>query len=426
MMLSKNVSTAQPKQFCGVFSKPSAPHPNSAIVAYDRFGNAYMASELLPSGFEVLDGEIPATLEFSEDGCQEVCLILSAPESAPSVDAAVSLSRCGEVLLDETIPLQPDETSCFACEDCPSGNIVGAPGQATLLTDVLASGALPADGQFVQACVYGTLVINEDYYLYQSKLLMQPGARIVVENGRELILTLCELTGCGNMWRGIEVEEGGALAMKAYNYLADAQYAVYAHAAAPGEPVPYIAVEGNTFAGNFITHSRGGIFASNNSAGAITIGGASPALRNTLEDVEIGILANATDAKGFVNIANNDVGTQAGALGIGIWLAGNRAEAEVRGNVIEVGQAGSGIGLWYSRSVEAADNTVKLLSAAQAAAGIYLQGAAQCTVKDNTIGGAGAGGDNNGIHIFSSPDNAYCCNTIDNTRHGASDECRYI
>ncbi|MCO6493294.1 MAG: hypothetical protein J5I98_33040, partial [Phaeodactylibacter sp.] len=86
---------------------------------------------------------------------------------------------------------------------------------------------------------------------------MQPGARIVVKNGRELILTLCELTGCGNMWRGIEVEEGGALAMKAYNYLADAQYAVYAHAAAP-EPVPYIAVEGNTFAGNFVGIYMGG------------------------------------------------------------------------------------------------------------------------------------------------------------------------
>ncbi|MCB0596821.1 MAG: right-handed parallel beta-helix repeat-containing protein [Lewinellaceae bacterium] len=476
-------------------------------------------------------------------------------------------NACGSDVETATITVT-DPTE--GCANSDASNTVGTPGGQTTITQALAQNILQASGTGQTICIAGDLVVEAltSYYFANSVVRMLEGARILVRDGGTLVLYNSFFHGCTAMWRGIEVEAGGHLTLKTNNRLDDAQYAIYVHAAAVGEPVKEVNVQSNYFidnfvgiymgsqnagvvnafiagndfqnaepllppfagqtatalglpeqngfslagiyvdrvatlfssqkntfsdlvsgivllnttgivsensfegmtahmdaypgyavagyalyrqsqrggmltaldntfsncdwgivngggsleaAGNFLAQTRGGIFAGNNRAGAISIGGDGSALINRLEVTEIGIMVNATDPAASVDIINNEVETafNGDGLGVGIWLVGNRAEAETRGNLVDVGQGGAGIGLLASQNASVDQNTVRLLSPAQAIAGISLGGGKACTITNNTIEGAGLSGDNNkGIEIFSSSDNAYCCNTIDNTRYG--------
>ncbi|MCO6490755.1 MAG: hypothetical protein J5I98_20225 [Phaeodactylibacter sp.] len=115
--------------------------------------------------------------------------------------------------------------------------------------------AIQLDNIFISDLCGDELTVT---YFSNSVVRMLEGARILVENGGALGMYNSFFHGCAAMWRGIEVEQGGILGMKANNRIDDAQYAVYAHAAAPGEPLPYIAVEGNFFVDNFVGIYMGG------------------------------------------------------------------------------------------------------------------------------------------------------------------------
>lgn len=124
--------------------------------------------------------------------------------------------------------------------------------QATFLSAAIANGELPdnfADG--VEACIEGTLIVNQDYSLNDVTFLMRPGSRILVETGKSLTTNESMFMGCDQMWRGMEVRQGGQLSMKSKNIVADAQYAIYIQPTA-GQPVTKVDIQGNDFVGNFV------------------------------------------------------------------------------------------------------------------------------------------------------------------------------
>jgi hypothetical protein len=141
--------------------------------------------------------------------------------------------------------------ACFECDDCP-GNTIGTPGQATLLSTLLAAGTVPPSGTPFEVCVEGVLVIDQPYNLQNSLLLMQPGAKVEVLEGATLAAAHSSLIGCDAMWRGIELMRGSGLKMGACT-VADAQYALYAHPSAQaGQPLSSIGVSSSLFDNNFV------------------------------------------------------------------------------------------------------------------------------------------------------------------------------
>jgi hypothetical protein len=207
----------------------------------------------LPEGFVILSDNIPAALEFLEDGCQEVCLtILNTTGIIPEEDPmlTVQVSQCGfpEEEEDLSLSMYP----CFDCADCNTGNTIGETGQSVLLSDLLQVEDLPANGVGIEACVEGRLKIDQDYNIIGSTLVMQQGSSIEVLEGVTLSVAGSQLFGCDKMWRGIEVQKGGKLKM-IDSRTAHAQYALYVHPSENShEPVSELTLFNNCFDNNFV------------------------------------------------------------------------------------------------------------------------------------------------------------------------------
>ena len=178
---------------------------------------------------------------------------------------------------------------------------------------------------------------------------------------------------------------------------------------------------GLTAYSNTISGAEYGIVGVVNQPNFIRIGDDNPSLANIVNSTTNGIWVSATDPNGQVDIIQNTVTTTDPANGEGIVLLFSKGEGEIRGNTVNIDEAGMGIGLLSSDNVRVVGNTVNLANAALADAGISLYGANQCVIQDNDISGAGiSGAQNEGIRISSSSGNTYCCNTVDNTRYGVS------
>lgn len=152
------------------------------------------------------------------------------------------------------------------CASCNGSNTVGAPGAQTTITEALGLGILQPAGTPQVICVAGDLAVEENtsYHFANSVVRMLEGARILVKKDGALAIHNSFFHGCSTMWRGIEVEKGGSLTLKTNNRIDDAQYAIYVHAAADGEPVPFVDVETNVFADNFV-----GIYMAGTAAGSV-------------------------------------------------------------------------------------------------------------------------------------------------------------
>ena len=65
--------------------------------------------------------------------------------------------------------------------------------------------------------VNGKLIIDEDYCLYNSHILMGSNSKIVIESGNTLTINSDNIVGCEEMWNGIIVESGGTLNLTGSN-----------------------------------------------------------------------------------------------------------------------------------------------------------------------------------------------------------------
>lgn len=205
----------------------------------------------IPEGFILVSGSATTLLDFFEESCQTVCLMLlnTEEQTNPEIEIPITVSQCSDVLDESEITLTLDD--CFACEDCTFSSI-GADEQTKLLSDVLDEEDLPLDGNNINVCIKGTLVIDQDYNMVNSIILMQPGSRILVEEGYVLSIVKTQLSGCDQIWRGIELEKGGDLKM-VESMVSDAQYAIYTHPAENGsQPLSELSIFDNAFLNNFV------------------------------------------------------------------------------------------------------------------------------------------------------------------------------
>lgn len=173
-----------------------------------------------------------------------------------------------------------------------------------------------------------------------------------------------------------------------------------------------------TATGNTLTDVDWGILGSQISTGTISIG------ENTIENAKgSGIWVVHANPGGSVLIGNNTVNTDADANGVGIVLWSNNAPSTLQDNNITVKGTGTGIGMTSTSRATLLNNIVTLENADEARAGILLEHTSQSTFRDNSVSGFGTTGDANeniALEIASSPGNAYCCNTLGNTRLGVS------
>jgi hypothetical protein len=204
----------------------------------------------LPAGVALVGVQPPTLLSFTADGCQEVCLSVISQQPISNGAILLAASVCGQ----ETgqVAASFNAVECFSCEDCPSASI-GTPGTSTMLGDLLQTPNNPlGNGENVNVCIDGTLVIDQNFNFVNSILFMKPGAQIDVLTGKKLALVHTALEGCDEMWRGIVVQKGGGVKME-HCRVADAQYAVKAHPAEnDNEPIAELTILGNDFDNNFV------------------------------------------------------------------------------------------------------------------------------------------------------------------------------
>lgn len=120
---------------------------------------------------------------------------------------------------------------------------------------LLSQSGLPA-GQVTNAClsINGTLVVDAaagNYLMQNMEIKMYPGSSIKINNGGNLEIENSNLHGCTAMWKGIGVENGGALIFTG-NTIADAEFAIGLSTGVPGATNAAVHIVGNTFKKNFI------------------------------------------------------------------------------------------------------------------------------------------------------------------------------
>ncbi len=102
------------------------------------------------------------------------------------------------------------------------------------ISDLIADGTLDP---LTNACVdmepktiqiNDVLIVDVDYCFYNSRITMGPGAEIKVKAGDLLSLINTEVSGCNNMWKGIDVELAGELNLSGAT-IKDAEFAVTAN-----------------------------------------------------------------------------------------------------------------------------------------------------------------------------------------------------
>ena len=222
---------------CGVLTFTAKDQSGNFIYDWD-FGDGAGASVASPvHDFDDLGGTSVVTLS----------LINSCGEEFTSTESII-------------IPACIDPTT-FDCDDCTTATNLGQAGVETFLSNVL-----PPGGYSHQIyCVEGDLLIqqNEDYNFVNCTFRMKPGASIKIATGGQMIASESVFHGCGQMWRGIEVEEGGKLIRFDRNSVIDAQYAVYVHPSIAPIPTTMVHLRSNQFIANFV-----GVYVADEGAGA--------------------------------------------------------------------------------------------------------------------------------------------------------------
>lgn len=118
----------------------------------------------------------------------------------------------------------------------------------------LAPGTLPANGcdgtaRKIRLTANAVLEIDQNYCFSNTRFIAEAGASIVVKNGvsgpSSLQLSRCKLFGCGDMWRGITVQESNSISVWRC-FISDAQYGVQSQNAASASCI------GSTFDRNYV------------------------------------------------------------------------------------------------------------------------------------------------------------------------------
>jgi len=145
-------------------------------------------------------------------------------------------NACGTDAEEITFNIE-DCTGTEACV-CDSTNTIGEEGVTTKVSEAIEDSLLlpliQANTTPQQVCIAGKLQLDQPYNFVNSTQRMLPGASIEVTDGITFGIVNSFLHGCDEMWRGIEVEDGGRLNMTQNTNLADAQYGVYLYPGASG------------------------------------------------------------------------------------------------------------------------------------------------------------------------------------------------
>ncbi|MCO6480662.1 MAG: right-handed parallel beta-helix repeat-containing protein, partial [Phaeodactylibacter sp.] len=159
-------------------------------------------------------------------------------DSAGLYDVILTVSdTCGNSAAD-TLQVEVEEcdTTALLC-GCPAGyEILGGDGDTVRLSTLLALGILPPAALFNSCLAVApgvTLWVDTDYDIAGGEVYMHPGSEILVRpDGPEITFAVSGMEqttgiqGCGQMWKGIRVEDS-RLVLKGAR-VADARYAVHA------------------------------------------------------------------------------------------------------------------------------------------------------------------------------------------------------
>ena len=186
----------------------------------------------------------------------------------------------GSLFIDDVVI---NEVDCnFPCT-CFDGIKLGSDGAVTPISNYSSSTIQGAQCM----AIAGTLEIDVSYTLNGKEFIMQPGAEIRIKNGFNLDIFNGTMEGCIQMWKGIVVEDGGALRMVNTD-VRDAQYSILALDGSS------IGVANNQFDDNFIGLMIDGTNPSENN-GAVTILGAGAATINSNQFYHVNGLLPAYD-----------------------------------------------------------------------------------------------------------------------------------
>lgn len=219
---------------------------------------------LLPGGFPLTvvsgggfdsGGEAQVTLP-DEDGdpnCVTLTLTLETGSNiTPGTMATIGMDATSEDACvntgnsngDAVLVFEPCTTDPERCE-CPSlTNNYNIGMDENSVTHLDMSG-LPADLDGACVAINGKLVVNRNFLVKNSYVIMNRGAEIEVVSGNYLELYSNFIEGCDHLWRSITVKSGGQLSA-GDNEIADALYAIRA------EDGARVGITQNTFDKNFV------------------------------------------------------------------------------------------------------------------------------------------------------------------------------
>lgn len=208
--------------------------PAEGVPVRDLFPSS-LTPVTLPSGASVTGNTATWTEALvPAGGSKQYDLVFSTPQICPATFVnCVEASACGSTVGPACA------TAILGTGNMPvvqvSGNMYVSNGG----TGLPVPPGLPSTGGIVPFVVefapFSTLSINETYIFPQGCIfLMREGAEIIVKADRQLTLdNNTRMASCDKMWKGIRVENNGALWM-AKTYVSDAQYAVHIQQNATG------------------------------------------------------------------------------------------------------------------------------------------------------------------------------------------------
>jgi len=219
---------------------------------------------LLPGGFPLTvvsgggfdsGGEAQVTLP-DEDGdpnCVTLTLTLETGSNiTPGAMATIGMGASSEKACVNTDESNGDAVLVFEtcvsdtarCECPPLTNNYNIGMNENSVTHLDISG-LPADLDGACLAINGKLVVNRNFLVKNSYVIMNRGAEIEVASGNYLELYSNFVEGCEHLWRSITVKSGGQLSA-GDNEIADALYAIRA------EDGARVGITQNTFDKNFV------------------------------------------------------------------------------------------------------------------------------------------------------------------------------
>jgi uncharacterized repeat protein (TIGR01451 family) len=191
-----------------------------------------------------------------------------------------------------------------ACVNLTTSGLSSSGPQYATFSNAILAGALPASGSTnTTSIIFGTILQNLPTYEFGpgSNIFMAPGAEIVVDGERTLILSNAVMQGCDTLWRSITLKPGGGIETKNNSIIRDAQYAIEL------APSCRVNCQKTNFLDNFISIYASPTF-TNNSFNQFVL------LQNVFRTVQ-GLKRN------FIGQSNIPVLSPVGAQGLsGIWV----------------------------------------------------------------------------------------------------------